>query len=332
MKHRSQPRNPRATSRAASVHQVIATIACLGLVGCLAACGATTPLWYEGEQDHWTLPLAAGDFVEPVVPVMVHGQGPYLFALDPDSPASVIDEKVARSLNLYSNQQYFRILNQKDVTVPRRTYEVLELDTGDLRIRKTRMLHAPEGSLRASGQVVHGILGGDLLSRTIVIDIDRDAGHVRLSRTGTAAVPETAVGLHGWLHRGWLYVPVRVGDRQVTMQVRPSARVSTLRRKVLDKLAARPAAQPGNDTTVEVDETGTPLVLRSGGVIPTVSFESLVARDVHFYIHGDRRERDRFQYDGILGQDILSRFRVIIDRDHKTLYLAPRSPSAHNSR
>lgn len=314
-----------------SIRRLAPPLALTGLIawaGLATACGATTPLWYEGQQDSWTLPLASDEFAEPVVQVMVHGQGPYLFALDPDSPASVIDEDVAATVGLYSNWRYLRIVNQNDVTVPRRYYEVLELVTGDLQIRKTKMIHAPAGSLRASGRMIHGVLGAELLSRTIVMDIDRDAGHVRLSRTGRAAIPETAVGLRGWLHRGWLYVPVRVGDREVTMQVRPSVRVSTLRKKVLDKMVF----QPAQDSIVHVDETGTPIELRGGGVVPAVGLDGLVTRDVRFFIHGDRRQRNAFKYDGILGQDILSRFRVIIDRDHKTLYLAPRSPTASNTR
>jgi hypothetical protein len=310
-----------------TVSSIIAASAGLLL---LASCGASPPRWYETDDTHWTVRLIEPDAPELIVEATVHDRGPYRFVLDPNAPRSVIDDGVARQLGLYSNNQYVRVVNQNDVTVPRKLYEVLALDVGDLHVRNVTMLNAPAGSLHAAGRVVHGVLGSDLLSRTIIVRADRDAGLVHLALTGHAELPAQAVAVKGWLHVGSLYVPATLPNgRTVTLQVRMASSVSTLRDSVLAD-----AGLPGfTGAATEVDSTGTAVRLQPGGVA-TVGLDGIQVEGVEFYRHVDKRERDDFAYDGILGADLLSRYHTVIDRDHETVWLAPRTgvtPRGDNS-
>ncbi len=289
----------------------------------LAACGAAPPLGYTGNRTQWTVPLVHPEQRELVVSATVQGKGPYLFVIDPDAARSVIDDRVARQLDLYSDNHYVRVVNQLDVSMPRKFYEVLKLDAGDLHIRNVKMLNAPAGSLRAGGQVVQGILGSDLVSRTIVVGVDRDAGLLNLALTGHQEVREASSRVEGWLYRGLFYVPMRVGDRTLTMQVRLASSVSTIRPRALDGLGLR--GMPAG--AMQVDATGTVAHLRGAGVADQVELDGITLRNVPFYRNVDDREDLQFNYDGILGQDILSRFDITLDRDSKVLYLAPRSPA-----
>lgn len=301
---------------------VTTTLASAALLA-LIACGAAKPVYYQGDDTRWEVELIDPERPELVVEATVHGAGPYLFILDPDAPRSVMDDQVARDLDLYSDHRYVRVVNQNDVSVPRKFYEVLALDVGELHVRNVKVLNAPAGSLRVGERQVHGILGADLLSRTIVVGIDRDRGTVSLALTGHATVPANAAHVDGWLHYGSLYVPMRVGGRTLTMQVRLSSAVSTLRSEILRELGR--AGAPGS--VAIVDETGTALRLEGGGVLD-VALDSVLTESVRFYRHGDQRERFDLTYDGVLGQDILSRYHVVVDRDRKTLHLAPRTTTA----
>jgi hypothetical protein len=73
----------------------------LALTCVVTACGAATPVSYRSGTN-WTIPMVGPlDNGRIIVPVTIHGRGPYLFALDP-SALSLIDRGVAEELGLYS--------------------------------------------------------------------------------------------------------------------------------------------------------------------------------------------------------------------------------------
>jgi len=286
------------------------------------ACGAAPPVWYQGDRSSWTLPLVdAKRYAEPIVPVTIHGAGPYYFLLDPDAPRSVIDDRVARRLDLYTNNRWVRVPDQRDVTVPRKLYEVPILEAGDLRVRNVKMLNAPPGSLDRDNLPIAGILGSDLLSSTIVVELDRDAGVARLSLTGHERIPAGAVALRGKVHYGAFYVRVPInGGRAVTLQVRLGIRTSTLTSAAMAELHLPTISA----RAVMVDETGMRETVHVGAVARSVQLAGLDLHDVVFLEHVDRRYRIDYPYDGFLGQNILGRYDVVVDRDKQVLWLAPR--------
>ena len=68
-----------------------------GLVGCA---GGGVPSGFS-KGDHWTFPLV-GPLEDGllIAPAMVHGKGPYLFAIDPDASVSAIDQQAATEAGL----------------------------------------------------------------------------------------------------------------------------------------------------------------------------------------------------------------------------------------
>jgi hypothetical protein len=290
---------------------------------CAVGCGATTPLWYERNgETSWTLPMLRPlENREVIVPVFINGQGPYEFMLDPLSPVTVLDRGVAQALGLYS-RGYVRMLTQRDTTQPRMMYEMMSLRAGDLTISNMAVASAPSGALRAGDRPIHGIMGADLLSRTIVIDVDRDAGVVRLSLTGTKEFPADAVELPVGLHRGILRIGAAVNGAPAGELIVTLARQTTsLHPDRIESLGL--TLGPGVEHVV--DETGDES--RVEGRVADQSMTiggSVQVAGVDLIPYLDRRGRHDVDYDGVVGQNVWSRFRTIVDHDHKRVYLAPR--------
>jgi len=290
-------------------------------------CHASAPVWYEGKQFSWTLPLVdSGENRELLVPAMVQGTGPHLFLLDPDASISVIDDALADQLDLYSDHRWHRALTRSDSTVPRKLFEVMSLSVGDLRVRNIRMRSAPARSLDVNGRRVVGILGGDLLSSTIVLHIDREARVARLALTGHQLIPAGAVPIRGKVHRGRFYIPVKVnGVREVDVAVAVARG-----RNALDRDLAVELGLPYRDTHARiVDATGTAQLVRGGGIVASLQLGDIATQNVPFIYDVERPRPTAVHAKGSLGQELLSRYDVVIDRDRAILWLAPRRPAAH---
>ncbi len=302
----------------------LAALAALGVASVTAACGATTPVWYENDDGKttWTLPLVdpLAD-AELVVPVFIENKGPYLFLIDPDATRTIIDRGVAEALDLYP-KDYVRLLNQRDKTVPRRVFEVLEFRTGDLRAKKFDVIAAPAGTLGRGQRSLHGIIGSDLLSRTIVVQVDRDAGVVRLSLTGHEQLPAGAHAVQADLHRGTLRIAATVqGRREVDLIVNLARRTSSLRRSIMDELDL--PVQPVREEVV--DDTGDHVFANARAEVSPLAFNGFRVERASFVNYVDKREPFDITYHGELGQNVLSRFQVVVDRNNERLWLAPRN-------
>ena len=272
----------------------------------LAAGCAAAPVSY-GPGVSWTVPMTAPLAAEAIViPATVHGQGPYLFVIDPDAQASLIDRGVAEALGLYTGpDSWVGFLEAQDRVVRRRPYEVLWFRSGDLSLENVVMYSAPAGTLYAGGRPVQGVLGRDVLSTTIVLDVDRDAGVVRLALTGHQAplaaavrIPGQRISVDGPERK--VVIPARVGDAEVDLAVTLSAAQTAVWSS-----AGRGASSgdPARRAAVVVDD------------LPAAELT----------LGGDRDWRvRRGLLDGVLGQDYLARYRVRFDGDQHDLWLAPR--------
>lgn len=274
----------------------------LGLAA-TAACGASPPLGYQSGV-RWTMPLVAPlDGAELMVPVTIHNKGPFLFVLSPDQVVSLIDRDVAQSLDLYTPaDSWIGVRDETDHFVQRRPYEVLDMRSGELHLRNIRMYSAHSGSIKVRGVPVAGVIGADLLTRTIVIDVDRDRGQVQLVLTGHQAAPTRSTRIAGRLHRREgplrkVVVPVSV-DRE-----RHSSKL---------ELAVDLASETTQVWSKHIPPQSTPVRVGAQHI-----------GDLKMQTFNDRRFNPK-DIDGVLGQDVLSQYRVMLDQDKRILWLAPR--------
>ena len=258
---------------------------CLVLaIVCASACTLVPPVYFKGGKA-WTLPLVAPlEHDQLVVPVTINGKGPYLFLVNPMA-TSTIDEGLAKQLDLYHKREageggYIHVQTEEDHLVVRPIYEVQAAQAGDLGLQNFVVLGVPAGSLTFRGQPVYGILGGDLLTITIVIDIDRDGGVLHLALSGHQKLP---ADLH----------PV------------PSVRQKGLPLEHID-VTGTTVQFPGYGAAVK-------LALVDAGITVEMAFAGLA----------DRRFAQE-DFEGMLGESFLSRFRAVIDNDKPVLWLGPR--------
>src|SRR5882762_2878196 len=107
-------------------HRALVLITCTG-------CAMGAPPGFS-PGDTWTLPL-----VDPladgklITPVYVEGRGPYLFAIDPDAPMSMVDGSVIADGEFRAHLGP-RVTNEHDVTHPTFYAQLTNIAIGDLRI------------------------------------------------------------------------------------------------------------------------------------------------------------------------------------------------------
>lgn len=302
-----------------------------GLLSALAACKPGRPAGFaSGDEERWTFPLVGTVETAPLLtPVLVDGQGPFLFALDPDASVSVIDETLVAQLGLTAAKGPDR----RDVTGAVRTRfhaEVRAIEIGTLIVERLDAMIASTGTFDTDGRRVHGVLGRDVLGDGLVLGIDRDAGvghlvtraawtppagAVPLAYTLVPAVP--AAGVVAPVPRR--VVAAEVGGQEVALHVDLGAALSQLR-----EARWAPAALPVAEATVHlVDETGT---TRDASRVArgAVTAGPLTAQVV-FVPYADVRFPEA-AVDGALGLDAFAGVDVWLHPGERGLYLLPRQP------
>ena len=291
--------------------------ACLFLF--VLACASPKPLWVKGDSNLWTLPLVdANGGAELIVEGYIGKKGPYLFLFNPGANYSSIDRDLAESLGLYRGQWY-SALNQADITVRSRAYEIGGLRFSDFKLARFGTASFQPGVFDTRGHSIMGVLGGGVLTSTIVVDIDRDDGVIRLSRTGGARIPKDAIALRGRTEGGNLLVPVHINQKQVELRV-DLGHPTALWPHTASELQL-PSVQIDTSYT---DSTGTSKRWMKGARLNSLALGSLATPHDPVVLFWNKGMSEHSSVDGILGGDTLSRYRTIIDRDTKTLWLAPR--------
>ena len=168
------------------------------LIACalLAACPAKGPAGFSGgAEDHWTLPLV-GPLENGllITPVTVGTRGPFLFALDPDAPISVVDGTLVKEMGLRAFEGPARYY-ETGAPQPRLYVEMLSLEIGSLIIERRRAIVVRANTFDTAGRRIHGVLGADVLSTGVVFGFDRDAGIATLVDEGTFKPPQGALTL-----------------------------------------------------------------------------------------------------------------------------------------
>jgi hypothetical protein len=295
----------------------------MGLAVVLAACSAH-PRYVKGNQTQWVLPLIEADVgPELIVEGYIGNSGPHLFLVNPDVPFTSIDDSLAQDLGLFTRNEWRPLRSQQDRPVQARSYEIADLRLGSLEFERFGAMSFKSGAFDVRGQRIVGVLGGGVLTSTIVIEIDRDAGQLRLSRVGHQTIPPNSVEVRGRVDDDVLYVPAWVNGKGVELRV-DLGRATSVWPHVAQALAL-PSVRV--DETY-VDPTGTAERRTEGATLAVLQLGTLQLEQETAVVFWEATWHEASQpADGILGRDILARYHVVIDRSSKRLWLAPRRAS-----
>ncbi|HEX3475108.1 MAG TPA: hypothetical protein VHT91_08705 [Kofleriaceae bacterium] len=178
------------------MHHPARLSACLLLSALIAAgCGgAGAPSGFP-KGDHWTFPLV-GPLEDGtlIAPAMVHGKGPYLFAIDPDASISAIDQQVAGDAGLITSRGP-TLLDETGTEQMRAYAELLDLQLGTLSVDRRIVMLVPSGFYDAEVRRVNGVIGRDVLADMLVFGFDRDQGIAMLSMPQAFTPPPDAIAV-----------------------------------------------------------------------------------------------------------------------------------------
>lgn len=298
----------------------------------LAACTVGAPPGFSS-GDSWAFPLV-GPLEDGVllVPVTVNGKGPFLFLIDPDAPASSIDEGLAGSLDLYGGAGP-RLTDESDTERPTKVAEVSALKLGTLTVSRRQILVHKPGTFVASGRDLMGVIGRDIIAESLVFVFDRDAGMAYLSTRDAFTAPEGAVTMK------YRDEELRTGLVEVggTTRRLVAAQVNgTAQRLHVDLGASQSQLRPERwkdarltplpFRTTLIDEIGTARSVDKAGIANQIAVGDAKANGVLMVPYGDRRT-DPENVDGSLGLNFFAGYNVWADWSGRAVYVKPRDPT-----
>lgn len=303
--------------------------AALGIAIAVAGCNPGPPAnFLGGKGDRWILPLV-GTLEENLLltPVLIDGNGPYLFAIDPDANVSIVDEQVVKEGKLLAVKGPAR-LDESNTEHARFYAEVRALELGSLIVERVTAMIVKTGTLDTNGRRIHGVIGRDALTDSLVFSFDRDQGMAYLTLESAFKPPAEAIAIK--------YTPVRSPqtsnarplDRRVvnaTVNGHPLALhldFGAANSQLREPLWPDVGLTPVDGHAVVFDEVGSTRKVSKVAVAETVAVEGAVAQRVVFEPYEDKRFPA--QPDGTLGLDFFRAFDVAVDWREKTLYLSPR--------
>jgi hypothetical protein len=247
-----------------------------------------------------------------IVPALVDGKGPYLFAIDPDANVSAVDQDVVREAGLRTGQTEdgSHVLDENDEEHPAFYAEVLQWQLGSLIVDKKPAFIAKNGTYDRDGRRIHGVIGRDIIADSLVFQFDRDTGLVTLSTT-KAFTPIAGA------------TPVKY--ETLDSKIQNVDVVPTPRRLVT-------AAIDGKHTTMHValGEVGNTLRSLGDATKANVTLGPITATAPFAGYHDKRWDDDFFQ--GDLGLSVFAKYNVAANWDAETFYVWPRTEQPAGTR
>jgi len=317
----------------------------------MAGCAVGTPAGFSS-GDHWTFPLV-GPLEDGllITPVMVHGHGPYLFAIDPDANVSEVDKQVVEDAGLRIGVGPHRI--DETNTGQTRVYaELLELKIAGLTIERRDAMVFAVGVYDTEGRHIQGILGRDAIADSLVFGFDRDHGIATLSTVKAFSPPPESLAMkYEVLSSASSAFVTNVDPQQAAAQGAgqigvPASDVVPVPRRLATALIggnkfvvhldlgaamsqlveskwARAGLQRGDTKLRLIDEAATPREVTAIAVAPEVTAGGAKTFQVTFVPYIERRFGDAV--DGALGLDFFRPYSVYASWDSHTYYLKLRS-------
>ena len=243
-----------------------------------------------------------------IVPALVDGKGPYLFAIDPDASVSSVDEDVVREAGLRTGQEQegSRVLDENDVEHPAFYAEVLQWQLGTLTVGKKSAFVAKKGTYDREGRRVHGVIGRDIIADSLVFQFDRDQGLVTLTTTKAFSPPKGAT-------------PLKYETLDSKIQ---NIEVVPMPRRLVK------ASIDGKHETMHVALGEVANTLRPGSLgdatKATVQVGPITAEASPFAGYHDKRW-DEGDFEGDLGLSVFARYDLAANWDGETFYVWPRT-------
>lgn len=303
----------------------------------IAALGSTSASCTRGappgfsEGTSWTVPLV-GPLEEGqlLVPALVNGHGPFVFAIDTDAHVSSVDTDVVQIASPRTGEGP-DLLDESDTERDRFYAEILEWNLGSLTVKNKPAQIVPARAFDIEGRRIHGVIGRDILADSLVFAFDRDRGEVLLT-TKSSFKPEPT-----WRRIDYARLSSQVQNAQVVPQARKlvdafindvpfklhldfGATASQLRMRSWTKAKLTESPLTG----AVVDEVATPRKVTKQGVAASVSLGvDATTPDVAFIPYADKRWPEQ-DLEGSLGLDFFKPFVVHVDWDTRAIYLRPR--------
>jgi len=295
------------------------------------ACTSGTPPGFSGGPgDRWSFPLV-GPLEDGllVAPVTLGSHGPYLFAIDPDSPITVVDGELARLAELRTFNGPHR-LDETDTQQPRIYAEVVGLELGSIVIERRDAIVVKAGTFDVAGRRIHGLIGRDVLADSLVFGFDRDHGLGYLMTTKAFKPAGDAIALPYEVLQSRVpnakvvppprrLVKAQIGGETFGMHLDLGATASQLRESHWEraKLVSRDVQ------SAVIDEIGTIRRVTKASDPTTVTVGTAASDRVAFVPFADQRW-DETDLAGALGLGFFSPYSVWLDFNAKTVYLAKR--------
>jgi Aspartyl protease len=312
--------------RALRIARLVGAVVMFAVVG---SCVIGAPPGFS-KGDSWTLPLVGPlEDGQLVTPVWINDKGPYLFAIDPDSPITVVDDGIVSEAKLYTGMGA-RYADEQDTTHPTHVAEVSKLRVGNLTVAHHNTWITHVGTFVFGGRQIRGVLGRDVIADSLVFGFDRDQGVAYLTTHKAFTTPAGAQVIGYELVSNKMQVQTRpvgrrlasvdVGGEHYRLHLDLGAVQSELKR---GKWAAAGLAVVPH-RAVLIDETGTRRQVTQGGVAGQVRAGDASASGIMFVPFDDRRWEST-EMDGTLGLNFFRNDVVWADWDKSKLYLVPRS-------
>lgn len=300
----------------------------------LAGCSVGAPTGFSAGES-WTAPLIGPlEDSQLLVPVFISGKGPYVFAIDPDAPQSIITERVAKDAKLQVGQDPGKQLDESDTGRTRFFAEVYGLEVGTLTVERIQAMVIAEHTYDFDGRTVDGVLGRNVITDSTAWSFDRDRGVITLMTQKAFEKAGPAFGGTPVKYNEVTAqianisaqpVPRRLVQTQIdgvpfTLHVDFGASASQLRDRSWDKAKLAATKQSGG----VVDEIGTPRAIDKIGKAATVALGTTTDTDVEFVPYGDKRWHDE-DFEGSLGLGFFHGQNVLVNWDKDTFWVKPRA-------
>ena len=295
-------------------------ISCALCVALSASCVVGSPPGFS-DGDRWQVPLVAPlEHDVLLLPVKINDTGPYLFAVDPDSNVSSIDNVLSTELQLMTRQHRDE-LSENDKRIPVYKSEVKTIAVGNLTVRNREVNVHKFGSFWVGGRRVRGLLGRDVIADSLVFAADRDAGIAYIGTQGNLPPPTgaAAVKFRPYFRRN--IATVMVAGNKASMHIDLGGPVSQAWAKKLNSWQL-PAVGKRRRMT---DEYGTVWETSQGATASSIELAGHSQSNIVLVPFADGRVEEE-ELDGTIGQDVLSHYNVTANWHEKTIWLQPRNP------